>query len=288
MIEIGEKWCFAGNPDGEQLRMRGAVLTAVVVGLTYLVTWGLTAASFALAPVAGFLVSVCLIYFVLCTRSLSDAAVGVQKMLQLGDLGAARQRLSLIVGRDTAEMSETEISRAVIETVSENITDGIISPLFYLAIGGIPLAMAFKAVSTLDSMVGYKNARYHYLGWASARLDDLANYIPARLTGYLLMPLAAWLTGYDYKASFRTVRQEAKNHESPNSGYSEAAAAGALQVRLGGPASYGGILKEKKTIGTQYGPPSVEKIGEAVRLMQAASGLGLLAAAGVLLWLGNG
>jgi adenosylcobinamide-phosphate synthase len=173
----------------------------------------------------------------------------VYRELKKGDIVMARQRLSRIVGRDTAHLSEREIVRATVETVSENAVDGIISPLVYAALGGAPLALAFKAVSTLDSMIGYKNEKHLELGWLSARLDDVMNFIPARLC-LILVPLASLVVPFGRAgASFKAGLRDGRNSPSPNSGFPEACFAGSLGVQLGGQCSYEGTLSSKPLIG---------------------------------------
>ena len=167
-------------------------------------------------------------------------------------------------------MNREEIVMATVETVAENTSDGIIAPLFYLMLGGAPLAMSYKAINTLDSMVGYKNKEYIQLGWASARCDDLANYLPARITGFLLF-LSAFLQQKDWKNSWLTLKSDARKHESPNSGYPEAAVAGALKIRLGGTNFYKGIPRTSPLIGRQERILNASSIGEVVRLMYCAS-----------------
>jgi adenosylcobinamide-phosphate synthase len=174
--------------------------------------------------------------------------------------------LSYIVGRDTEQLDEPEIWRALVETVAENTSDGIIAPLFWLTIGGPVFAMAYKSVSTLDSMVGYKNQRYLQLGWASARMDDLLNYIPARLSALLLI-LAAPLAGRSAAAAMRITYRDRLNHPSPNSGHPESAAAGALGVRLGGTASYGGVPSWKEYIGDPLQPLDESSYRDMIKLM---------------------
>ncbi len=205
-----------------------------------------------------------------------------------GDLPGARQALAAIVGRDTADLDEGEVWRATIETVAENASDGVIAPLFYLFLGGPALALAYKAVNTLDSMVGYKNERYLLFGWASARCDDLANWLPARITG-LLMVAAAPLTGLSCRQAWRIMCRDGKNHSSPNSGIPEAAAAGALGVRLGGTNWYFGRPVEKPTIGEPLKPLSASAYHGVVRLMYVAEALFVAAgtvcsAAAAALW----
>jgi adenosylcobinamide-phosphate synthase len=175
------------------------------------------------------------------------------------DLASARQQVGMIVGRDTQELSEKDVLKATIESLAENLSDGVIAPLFYLMLGGLPLAMTYKAVNTLDSMVGYKNEKYRYLGWAAARLDDIANYLPARITGYVIVCSVFLFTLLDRggkafpvaQRSFRIMVRDGRKHSSPNSGVPEAAMAGALGVRLGGPSTYGGVLHDKPYIGDE-------------------------------------
>jgi adenosylcobinamide-phosphate synthase len=229
-------------------RFTGTILLLFTAGTSATVAWLLLRAGSALHPLAGFLTAAGVSYTCLATRSLHHESALVAEAVTAGDLPRARQMLSYIVGRDTAELTEPEIWRAVIETVAENTTDGIIAPLFWLTAGGPVAGIAYKAVSTLDSMVGYKNERYLQFGWASARMDDLLNYIPARLCA-LLMIVAAPLAGLSLRGALRITLRDRLNHPSPNSGHSEAAAAGALGVQLGGKAFYGGKESWKHTLG---------------------------------------
>jgi len=201
----------------------------------------------------GFTIEVLLIYTTLSMRDLYDHSDRVMHALNHGNIEEARRRVGMIVGRDTAEMDEAAITRATIESVSENLVDGVISPLFFACLGGAPLALAFKAVSTLDSMIGYKNDKYRDFGMVGARLDDAANYIPARLS-LLMIPLASIITGHNAWQSFKIGLKDRRKSPSPNSGFSEACMAGALEIRLGGPASYGGKLKEKPYLGKNTRP----------------------------------
>ncbi len=229
-------------------RFAGVLLLMVTVGCTMTTTWLLLRLSAGLHPLAGFLVAVLVSFTCLAARSLHGESALVAKALMAGDIDTARHNLSYIVGRDTGNLNEAEIWRALVETVAENTADGIIAPLFWLMLGGPVAGMAFKAVSTLDSMVGYKNSRYLRLGWASARMDDLMNYIPARLTSLLLV-ISAPLAGLSLPGALRITLRDRLKHPSPNSGHPEAAAAGALGVRLGGPAYYGGQPSMKQYIG---------------------------------------
>ena len=219
-------------------RAAGVLLLLVTAGSAGTAAWLLILGCRQLHPLAGFLASAGISYTCLATRSLHLESALVADALAAGDLDEARRCLSYIVGRDTADLDESEIWRALIETVAENTSDGIIAPLFWLTLTGPVGAMVYKAVSTLDSMVGYKNERYLQFGWASARMDDLLNFIPARLTA-LLMILAAPLAGLSPEGALTVVLRDRLKHPSPNSGHPEAAAAGALGVRLGGPAATG-------------------------------------------------
>ena len=192
-------------------------------------------------------------------------ARGVEKALLRG-IDAARKQVSRIVGRDTGRLSEEEIVKAAVETVAENTTDGVISPLFWALLGGPVLLWGFKAASTLDSMVGYLDEKYRDIGWSSAKLDDLLNYLPARLTA-VLMTCAAFLCGLDWKNAWRIVRRDHANHNSPNCAWSEAAAAGALHIQLGGTHEYFGKPVEKPTIGDADRPAGKRDIRLAVRLL---------------------
>ncbi|MBI4715841.1 MAG: cobalamin biosynthesis protein CobD [Nitrospirae bacterium] len=252
------------TPTGE--RIAGVGLALVVPAGAGLLTLGALQGTVGIDPLLGQAAAVYLTYTTLSVKSLRDEARRVYRSLNRGDLREARWNLSRIVGRDTVHLDETGISRATVESVAENTSDGIVAPLFYLAVGGVPLAVAYKAVNTLDSMVGYKNDRYRCFGWASARLDDLANYVPARLTG-LLMVLAAFLMrGYSGRKAWKVFRQDGRKHESPNSGVPEAAMAGALGIILGGPNRYQGVAKTRLWIGGSRGgdPETIPVIREHI------------------------
>lgn len=215
----------------------------------------------------------------LSTKCLAREARLVREALGDG-VEAGRRQVSRIVGRDTRSLTAGEVICATVETVAENTTDGVFSPMLYSLLGGPVLLMGFKAASTLDSMVGYLDPKYLDIGWSSARLDDVLNWVPARLTA-AWMCLSAGLLGWDGWAAWKIVRRDRKNHKSPNCAWSEAAAAGALGIRLGGAHSYFGRVVEKPTIGDDLRPPETDDIARAVRLMYLSASLFLLCVLGV-------
>lgn len=253
------------------------MLTALLVLLLYRISPWLAGAA-----------EVWLISTTIASKGLKDAGMAVFTELRQGDIPAARRALGMIVGRDTGHLESPEIVRGTVETVAENIVDAIISPLFFALLGGAPLAMAYRAVNTLDSMVGYKNDKYRDLGWASARLDDVANYIPARITA-LLLTLCAALLRLDWRRCWRTVRRDARLHPSPNSGYPESAVAGALGIRLGGENVYHGVTSFRAYMGDPLRTMEPEDIIVASRMMLLSSAIFVcLCAAVALLWQGMG
>jgi adenosylcobinamide-phosphate synthase len=275
VVAIGRLISFLEGPLRRlfpNARLAGVVLLVTTVGVVFALTALLLKAAYAIAPDAGLVLGLYFAWVSLAARSLHGESGKVFLAPGRGALPGARLALSYIVGRETALLEETEIVRGAVETVAENTGDGVIAPLFYLMLGGPPLAIAYKAVNTLDSMVGYKNERYLDFGWASARFDDLANYLPARLTG-LLMVLAAPICALSGSGAWRVLRRDCRNHASPNSGYPEAAAAGALGVRLGGANSYFGKLVEKPTIGDSTLPLTLEAYAGVVRLMYCSEAL---------------
>lgn len=268
-----------------QERVAGAILTLSVVGAAYWLTFELLDLAGRIHPWLGWGLSLWLLATTIATNSLAKAGLDIYRPLAKGDLAQAREGLARVVGRDTADLPATEIARGAVETVAENTSDGVIAPIFYACLGGVPLAMAYKAVNTLDSMVGYRNEKYQYFGWASARSDDLANLIPARLTAILLI-VAAWLGGRDGWRSWQTIRRDARHHPSPNSGYPEAAVAGALGIRLGGWNSYGGAASFRAYMGEALRATEPADIPAAIRLMWLAAVLGVGIGAGTLWWVG--
>lgn len=275
---------FPQTPGGELAA--GAVLAAVLP----LGTLGLSALALYLCglihPAVRFGLSVLWCWQCLAVKGLRDESANVYRKLTASTLEEARRAVSRIVGRDTEGLTAEGVVKAAVETVAENFSDGVAAPLCYMLLGGAPLALCYKAVNTMDSMVGYKNERYLCFGRAAARLDDVVNYIPARLSALLLI-LAAALTGQSASGAWRIWRRDRRNHASPNSAQTEAAMAGALGVRLAGPASYFGKVYQKPTIGDPLRSIETQDILRANRLMEIASVLCLFLLAGIrgiLLW----
>lgn len=269
---------FPKNRSGQ---LAGGVALVILVlvlsgGFTLLVLWLCGKVGLWLR----FLAETILCFQLLATRSLKGESMKVYKALKAGDLEGARYAVSMIVGRDTQCLDEAGVARAAVETVAENASDGVIAPLIFLAIGGAPLGMVYKTVNTMDSMVGYKNDQYLWFGRCAARLDDVVNFIPARLAG-LLMCLGAGFSGFDAPNALRIFRRDRKNHKSPNSAHTEAAAAGALHIQLGGSNYYFGKLVEKPTIGDADHPVEPLDIVRVNRLMYATAFLALVLCCGV-------
>ena len=272
-ISFAEKLAKKDDPPSKVLRRRAVFVACSTVVITAGTTWLILR----LLGLLGFwphFIGMCLIsWMCLSARNLADEAEGVRKALE-ESLEAGRARVGRIVGRDTANLSRREIICATLETVAENLSDGVISPMLWLALGGPMLGMAFKAASTLDSMIGYMDEKYRDVGWFAAKADDVWNFIPARLTA-LMMCLCAFPLGLDGHAAFRVVKRDHANHLSPNCAWPEAAAAGALGVQLGGTHEYFGKTVVKPTIGDDTRPPEPDDIRRLNCLMFAAAGLTL-------------
>ncbi|MBB6214605.1 adenosylcobinamide-phosphate synthase [Anaerosolibacter carboniphilus] len=258
----------------KQERVGGIFLTIIIVFLAYGLTYLLMYGAEKVHPYLKLGLETFLIFQILATKSLDRESRKVYTQLQQENLPEARKYLSYIVGRETKDLNEQEIARGAIETVAENISDGIIAPLFYICIGGAPLGMAYKAINTLDSMVGYKNEKYLNFGRASARLDDFVNYIPARLTAFFII-IASAFTGYDWKNGYRITKRDCRNHKSPNSGYPESAVAGALGIQIGGTNTYFGEKVYKPTIGEPIRQLEKEDIQRTIEIMYATSLTGM-------------
>ena len=280
LISLSEKGIRRLFPKTEKGELAGgALFVLLVLGITAALSFGLWYAAAAAGNTALFLESV-MVYFLLAARSLRDESMRVYYSLRNGDVEEARRNVSMIVGRDTSVLDAQGIARAAVETVAENASDGVIAPLFYLALGGPVLGWVYKAVNTMDSMAGYKNKKYFWFGRAAARLDDAANFLPSRLSA-LLMIAAAAVCRLDYRNACRIFKRDRFNHKSPNSAQTESVCAGALDIRLAGDAWYFGELCKKPFIGDALRPVEYEDIRRANRLMYAAAVFALILA---LIW----
>jgi len=266
-IVSAEPW-FRGIPIHPVLA--GGLFTTVLVAGTWGACHLVIDACRDVRPLLATAVEIAVVYFCLSVRSLNDAAAEIFMLLNQKRLAEARARLALIVGRDVEQYQSQDIARAAVETVAENFVDGVLSPLLFAAVGGAPLAMAFKMASTLDSMVGYKNERYFHFGRASARLDDAFNFVSARVS-VPIIALAAQILSRAGVRSLKTAWSEGRNRTSPNAGRPEAAFAGALRVKLNGPNTYGGILVKKPFIGVRFGEVRIDDIKKACDLMMLCS-----------------
>jgi adenosylcobinamide-phosphate synthase len=255
----------------------GGLFALFLISGCYTVSVLLTGAAYAVRPFLGMALEVIMIFYCLSARSLCQSAMEIYYLLQKGCIDEARSKLAMIVGRDVATYGRDDIARAAVETVAENFVDGVLSPLFFAAIGGAPLAMAYKMVNTLDSMVGYKNDRYLHFGRMAARIDDWANFIPARLSVPIIALATQLLAGQHSWRVMATGFKEGAHHSSPNAGYPEAAFAGALAVKLNGPNLYGGRLVVKPYIGIAFGATGLYHIQRACQLMMVSAILGCLA-----------
>ena len=255
-------WCERHFNKGGHKKRNGCLI-AIILPLSTLFLGGLLAwGSWILHPFAYYGIASVFVFYGLANHSLIQEGGEVIRTLEEQGLDAGRKRLSWIVGRDTSQLSPKKIYTAVLETMAENLSDGVVAPLFFYTLGGFPAMMAYKMVNTLDSMIGYKDARYKDFGCCSAHLDDVLNYIPARLTAFLIA-----LSGYR-KGIFSFIRKYARQHASPNSGYPESAMAGILDCRFGGPNIYHGMLVEKPYIGTHNRELSINDYKRAARINQ--------------------
>lgn len=263
------------TPEGE--RLGGRILAMALPVGTLLITGGVCWLFYRISPILGFAVELLWCAQALAAKGLAQESTNVCRELVKGDLPASRRAVSRIVGRDTAELTSEGVTKAAVETVAENASDGVIAPLFYMMLGGAPLALVYKAINTMDSMVGYKNEKYLNFGRAAAKLDDAANYLPSRIAALLWIASAA-LTGNDAKSAWRIWRRDRRKHASPNSAQTESACAGALNVQLAGPATYFGKYCDKPTIGDAVRAIEPGDILRANKMMYTASLLGLAAA----------
>ena len=275
MINIGEKSLLGKKykSDRKYKFFAGMILNITVISLTYGITYLIhrTSENSIIFTVA----EIYLMYTVFSINSLAREGNRVYNILKEGNIERARKDLSYLVSRDTGTMDEKMIIRSTMETISENTVDGIVAPMLYMFLGGLSLSMTYKAINTFDSMVGYKNEKYMDFGKFSAKLDDVANFIPARITGILIV-IASMILGYDYKNSLKIFIRDRKNHSSPNSGHAEAGVAGSLGVQFGGRVSYFGKEVDKPVIGDKIKDFELEDIKKNIKIMYAASFLSLV------------
>lgn len=249
LISLLEKILYNVNDSDNKKIVKGGLLVAIVIAVNYFVGVAVVhLTNLANFQMTAIFVEALALSFMISPRSLAEAGKEIYNLLVDKNIIEARRKVGWIVGRDTDKLDEPEIVRATVETIAENTVDGIISPLFFFAIGGLPLAIAYRAANTMDSMLGYKNDKYLYFGRAAARLDDILNYIPARLTA-LLFIISSIILNLDFKNSIAMMRRDAKKHPSPNGGYAEATVAGALNIRLGGYNSYFGKMSFREYMG---------------------------------------
>ena len=279
-LEAGLRAVFPQTPRGELAAgfVLALLLPVGTLAVTALALWAVGL----IHPLLRFALGVFWGWQALALKGLNTESHRVYQALTQGTLADARAAVGRIVGRDTQRLDEAGVTRAAVETVAENFSDGVLAPLFYLLLGGAPLALCYKAINTMDSMVGYKNERYLYFGRCAAKLDDWANWLPARLSALLLI-LAAALLGEDAGGAWRIWRRDRRNHASPNSAQTEAAMAGALGIQLAGPAWYFGQKYDKPTIGDAARPVEPNDILRADRLLYGGGVLGLLLL-GALRW----
>ncbi len=267
MISKTEKVIRGVLPKTEKAELAGGILLVIIVAAVS------TAVPFAILWAAGKIhillrvaIEAFMCYQILSVKSLKTESMKVYRELIREDLAGARKMVSMIVGRDTQDLSLEQVTKAAVETVAENTADGTVAPMLFMALGGAPLGFFYKAVNTMDSMIGYKNDRYLYFGRFAAKLDDVVNYIPARLSAYLMI-LASFLLKLDYRNAWKVFRRDRFNHASPNSAQTESVCAGALDIQLAGDAYYFGKLYKKKTIGDPLRPIVYEDIYSANRLL---------------------
>lgn len=271
LISLLEK-ILRRDADGSITKiLKGGVLVALVLAVSYGAGLGIvTLAEMTGSFTAKIFIEALVLSFMISPRSLAEAGREIYFLLNMENLAQARYKVGWIVGRDTANLNEAEVVRATVETIAENTVDGIISPLFYFAIGGLPLAVAYRAVNTMDSMIGYKNEKYLHFGRVAAKLDDVANFIPARITAALFIS-SALILNLDFRNAFMMMKRDAAKHPSPNGGYAEATVAGALNIRLGGFNSYFGVKHFREYMGDPIETLQAHHILAAIRMMYTAT-----------------
>lgn len=283
-IDRLDKKLLTEELTGEQKRRRGKILVALILTETVVPVGIILLGAYFIHPIMGCVIECVMTYQMLATKCLKVESMKVYQALQKEGLEAARKAVSMIVGRDTQELSVEGVTKAAVETVAENTSDGSIAPMLYLAMGGPILGFLYKAVNTMDSMVGYKNDRYMDFGRAAAKLDDVVNYLPARISARLMIFSCHFLgKAYDAKEAKRIYLRDRYNHASPNSAHTESVCAGALGLQLAGDASYFGKIVKKKTIGDKKREIEPEDIKRANRLLYGTALLCEGASIGVLI-----
>ena len=271
------------EPNKNALLLGGALMVIIVLVISFAVPMAILLAAGMVSPWLAFALETLMCYQIFATKCLRDESMKVYDALHNNDLADARVKLSWIVGRDTQNLDEEEITKGAVETVAENTADGIIAPMFYMFLGGVPLAFLYKGINTMDSMVGYKNDKFLYFGRCAAKLDDLANLIPARITG-LVMIAAAFLLGLNGPGAWKVFWRDRYNHLSPNSAMTESVTAGALNIQLGGDHFYFGKLVHKDTIGDNIRPVCPEDIKKTNNLLYMTAVLCLLLFSAIYLY----
>ena len=279
LLDKGLRKCFPKNRPGEMTA--GGILWIITVSVSFLIPYGILRLCAMVNPWLRLAVESIMCWQILAARSLQTESMKVYTALKTGTIADARYAVSMIVGRDTAELDAAAVTRAAVETVAENASDGVIAPMLFLALGGAPLGFLYKAVNTMDSMLGYVEMPYKNIGCIPAKMDDICNYIPARLSG-LLMLLAGGILGLNLKNGWKIFRRDRYNHASPNSAQTESVCAGLLGLRLAGDAYYHGVLHKKKYIGDALREITPEDIPLACKLMYATAVLMLLLCIGCL------
>ncbi len=267
VITLGERNLRSGV-ERRDLR-NGIILALATIALSAVCVWIVIAVASRVAESLGAAVAILVAWTTLALRGLDDAAHQIERALESGDEARARIALPALVGRDSATLDRAGMIRATVESVAENTSDGVIAPLFFLFIGGPVAAIAYKAVNTLDSMIGYRDRRYLFFGRAAARIDDVANYLPARLTAFCLIGAAQFVTGRASRA-WAVCCADARKHSSPNAGFPEAAVAGALGLKLGGDAIYDGVIERRPSLGPAERDPAVADIAASRAMMRLA------------------
>ena len=283
LISNGEK-LIRGNKEksAERQRVEGVILAVSVIVISTIIPIIILVAARMINNYLALAIESFMCYQILATKGLKTESMKVYNKLAEEDLEGARYAVSMIVGRDTKALDEAGVAKAAVETVAENTSDGIIAPMIFMAIGGAPLGFLYKAINTLDSMIGYKNDKYLNFGRFAAKLDDIANFIPARISAYLMI-FASFILGFNYKGAYKIYSRDKYNHASPNSAHTESVCAGALNIQLAGNAYYFGKLYEKPTIGDDLRPINYDDIKKANKLLYATAFI-CLAAVEIIKW----